>query len=156
MEDYTQKPAHEQTPTACPECGAVGAPVDTQTVKAMLAVSLMAVKPSGYRFCATSDCPVVYYSQDSTQSFHEADLREMVYQKHPLQETVLVCYCFQHTLGAIWAEVAATGSSTIWREIVAGTKSGHCACDIRNPQGACCLGNVGRIVRRMEAELDQL
>jgi hypothetical protein len=27
-------------------------------------------------------------------------------------------------------------------DIKAGIKAGQCACDLRNPQGTCCLGNV--------------
>jgi hypothetical protein len=33
-------------------------------------------------------------------------------------------------------------------EIKAGIKTGQCACDIRNPQGSCCLGNVSAVVKR--------
>ena len=48
----------------CPVCGQKGKGVDTQTVKAMLDISLHAIRPSGYGFCCTEDCPVVYFSRD--------------------------------------------------------------------------------------------
>ena len=80
-------------------------------------------------------------------------LRERVYQKHPIDDDVLVCYCFRHTVGGIRAEMAATGSSTVIERITASIQAGQCACDIRNPQGECCLGNVREVVRRVKAEL---
>ena len=30
--------------------------------------------------------------------------------------------------------------------VEAGIRAGKCACDIRNPQGSCCLGNVRAVV----------
>ena len=51
----------------------------------------------------------------------------------------LICYCFQHTVGSIRKELEQTGVSTVildqWL-----IELRHCACDIRNPQGDCCLG----------------
>ena len=48
----------------CPVCGTKGKAVDTQTVKAMLDISLHNIRPSGYGFCRIDDCPVVYFSLD--------------------------------------------------------------------------------------------
>lgn len=31
-------------------------------------------------------------------------------------------------------------------DITAGIRAGQCACDLRNPQGICCLGNVRRLI----------
>jgi hypothetical protein len=30
-------------------------------------------------------------------------------------------------------------------------KAGNCACEVRNPQGACCLGNVAAVVKRLKS-----
>lgn len=140
-------------PAHCPNCGLKGRRVDTLTVKALLSVSLITIRPGAYRFCTTPDCSAVYYSEDGGQVFSEVDLRERVYQKSSLDETVLVCYCFYHTLGSIRAELLETRSSTIAEQVTAGIEAGACACDIRNPQGSCCLGNVRTLVKRMAAEL---
>jgi hypothetical protein len=78
------------------------------------------------------------------------DLRESVFQKQPYRDETLVCYCFQHTVGSIRAEIIQTGVSTVIDQIMAGIQAGQCACDIRNPQGSCCLGNVRRLVRRFQ------
>lgn len=137
----------------CPSCGRKGKTVDTQTVKAMLAISLKALRSSGYRFCRTPDCRVVYFSTDGEQVFRESDLREVVHQKHPTDDDVFVCYCFRHTPGTIRAELLERGTSTVVQAINAGIKAEQCACDVRNPQGSCCLGNVRAVVKQVQAEL---
>jgi len=139
---------------ACPSCGKKGKTVDTQTVKALLAITLEAVNESTtYRFCRTPDCSIVYFDEEASM-FTEADLRESVHQKHPQAEGVLVCYCYQHTPGSIRAEVVAQGKTDVVARVTAGTKAGTCACDIRNPQGSCCLGNVGKVVKQILAEVE--
>jgi hypothetical protein len=135
--------------TQCPTCGHTGRLVDTQIVKAMLAISLYAIRPLRYYFCATADCPVVYFAEDGAQRLGEEDLRVQVYQKRPLDDHVPICYCFDHTPQSIRDEWQQTGHSTVVETITVGTQTGQCACDIRNPQGTCCLGNVRQFVRQM-------
>lgn len=135
----------------CPKCGKMGKPVDTYTVKGLLAVSLAVLRPVSYAFCRNPDCAIVYYSLDGQQTFGEADLRERVYQKSPEDETVFVCYCFRHTLGDIKTDAGQGGESSIVRQITEGIQNSLCACDIRNPQGSCCLGNVRAVVQRVQS-----
>ena len=136
----------------CPSCQQPGKRVDTLTLKALLAVPLTEVRTAEYRFCRTPDCPTVYYSVDGQQQFGEDALRERVHQKHLTADDVFVCYCFRHTPGGIEAELVATGHSSVVAAITAGIQAGQCACDIRNPQGSCCLGNVRAVVQRIEKE----
>lgn len=133
---------------ACPPCGQKGKPVDILTVKAMLAVPLTEIRSSDYQFCKTPDCPVVYFSTDGKQKFFEENLREKVHQKHPSDDRVPVCYCFKHTPQSITEEILRTGKSAVIESITAGIKAGQCACEIRNPEGSCCLGNVRAVVKQ--------
>lgn len=137
----------------CPTNQQLGKPVDTLTLKALLAVPLTQVRPTVYGFCPDPACPTVYYSTEDTHSFTEADVREKVYQKHPTDADVLVCYCFRHTIESIRTELLQTGRSTVVAAITAGIQAGQCACDIRNPQGTCCLGNIHKVVRHIATEL---
>lgn len=140
----------------CPVCGRKGKPVG-MTVKAMLAVSLHEIQPdSTYRFCATPSCPIVYFANDGEQRFTEAQLRERVYQKHPDDNDVFVCYCFRHTPSSIQAELLATGQSTAVETVTQGVKAHQCACELRNPQGSCCLGNLSETVKRVRQTLDAI
>ena len=137
----------------CPVCGSKGKKVDSITLKAMLNISLVNVRDAPYFFCRAADCEVVYFSGDGQQSFTQAQVREPVYQKAPQNENVFVCYCFQHTPATIKAKLLNTGQSTVIEEINAGIKAGQCACEVRNPQGSCCLGNVSQVVKQMEQEI---
>ena len=135
----------------CPACGQKGKRVDTLTVKAMLRISLHNVRSSGYLFCPSRSCPVVYFSRDGAQTLTEADLRERVHQKHPQDDDVYVCYCFRHTPASIRAELNESGRSSVVETVTQGTQSGQCACEIRNPQGSCCLGNLRAAVKHAMA-----
>ena len=136
----------------CSACGQKGKRVDILTLKALLAVPLTDLRAVEYLFCRTPDCPTVYYSLDGQQQFGEDALRERVHQKHPTADDVLVCYCFRHSLGSIRVGLLATGRSRVVASVTAGIQAGQCACDIRNPQGSCCLGNVRATVQKIESE----
>jgi len=143
----------DQIPTraknVCPTCGQKGKPVDGVTVKSMLAVSLNQVKNSPYYFCQNRDCSTVYFSEDGLQTFGRDEVRERVYQKEPDAEDVFACYCFRHTVGEI-LNATPEGHTAILDDINAGIKAGQCACDLRNPHGSCCLGNVRGVIKQAE------
>jgi hypothetical protein len=145
---YCSTTANPAPAAACPTNHLVGRPVGLLTLRSLLALPLTVVSSAQeYRFCSAPDCPTVYYGADGKQVFSETDLRERVYQKHIRSDAVPVCYCFQHTVGEIRDDLKRTGTSTIVDGITEGIRAGQCACDIRNPQGSCCLGNVLDLVR---------
>ena len=55
-------------------------------------------------------------------------------------------------VGDIRREIAAHGRSTASERITALVKADRCACELRNPQGSCCLGNVASATRSLLAE----
>ncbi len=135
---------------ACPVCHQQGKKVGGQTVKAMLALSLAYVSHEPYLFCSTPTCPVVYFSADGMQHFTVEQVRERVYQKAPDTDEVLVCYCFRYSVGDIRAAVRANKAGDVVEKIKVGVRAGQCACDIRNPQGSCCLGNVHALIEHFQ------
>lgn len=135
--------------TACPKCGKTGKPVQGQTVKAMLSVSLRKVQATKYLFCRTPTCPVVYFSDDGEQTFTVKQVREQIYQKEPEAKDVFICYCFRHTVGDLRA-ASPEDRTAIVDDINTGINAGQCACDLRNPQGSCCVGNVRGMIKRLE------
>jgi hypothetical protein len=134
---------------ACPECGKTGKPVQGQTVKAMLSVRLRRVQDTKYLFCRTQTCPVLYFLDDGEQTFTVQQVRERVYQKEPEAEDVFICYCFRHTVGDL-RSASPEDLTAIVDDIQIGINAGQCACDLRNPQGSCCLGNVRSMIKRLE------
>ena len=133
----------------CPECGKIGKPVQGQTVKSLLSVSLRQVQGVKYLFCRTQICPVVYFSNNGEQTFTVGQVRERVYQKEPEAQDVFICYCFYHTVGELHAAYPKDRIAIV-DNINAGINAGQCACDLRNPQGSCCLGNVRSMIKRLE------
>jgi hypothetical protein len=138
---------------ACPTNNKVGKLIDILSLKAMLSRPLTDLRPVDYRFCPDTDCPTVYYSEDGMQTFMEVDLRERVFQKHPQEADVFVCYCFRHTYRDVSVDAAETGGTKIVAVIYQAIQNGQCACEIRNPQGCCCLGNVSALVKELTAVL---
>lgn len=132
----------------CPVSGARGRKVDTATVKCLLKVSLKAVTHQPYYFCPDGECAVVYFAEDGSHTFNIPDVRERVFQKEPESSDVLVCYCFRYALDDIQQERGSADDSQIVAAIRAGIQAGQCACDWRNPQGDCCLGNVVALIKK--------
>ncbi|HSM70112.1 MAG TPA: hypothetical protein VK851_01085 [Anaerolineales bacterium] len=146
MQDF-QRPT--RMTKACPVCGEKGKPVQAQTVRAMVSVSLREVEDDNYLFCKTETCPIVYFSSNGVRSFDDEQIREKVYQKQPDSEDVFVCYCFRHTVGEI-RTAPSKARTAILDDINQGIRAKQCACDLRNPQGSCCLGNVNGIIKQIE------
>lgn len=142
-----QRPARQVN--TCPECGKIGKPVQEQTVKALLSASLRDVQDVQYFFCRTQTCPVVYFSEDGQQVFTVEQVREQVYQKGPEADDVFICYCFRHTVGDLRA-ASPKERIAIVSDINTGINAEQCACDLRNPQGSCCLGNLRAAIKQFE------
>ena len=138
---------HSPQSAVCPMCGMRGKAVTLQTVKAQAAISLRRLQLQPFWFCRSAACPVVYFSPVSGQTLTVDQVRERVYQKEPGCPDVLVCYCFQYRVGDIQLVSAAERAAVI-ADIKAGIAADQCACELRNPQGACCLGNVQRIAKQ--------
>jgi hypothetical protein len=100
-----------------------------------------------YFFCATPACGTVYYSGAvSARSFRRNDLKVRVGIKET-DDPIPLCYCFGHTRGSAWAEIEKNGTSTVLGSIRKEIQAGHCECEIKNPSGKCCLGDVTIAVR---------
>ena len=60
-----------------------------------------------------------------------------------------LCYCFNHSAESILEEWARTGKTTVADAIKAELKAGGCRCEVANPSGGCCLGDVIKEVKRL-------
>lgn len=140
----------ERTP--CPRCGAVGLAVADETLVAILgpdrAVPLL---PVARRFCRTARCPVVYYGA-SGLALEKKAMPVRVGMKEA-DDPIPLCYCFGFSRADVRREVAETGESTVPARITAEVKAGRCACEVKNPSGQCCLGEVSRAVREAKTEI---
>jgi hypothetical protein len=145
-----EKPADAMGANCCPVSGSPGRAVDRQTVKALLTEhALRRLAPGEYRFCPDADCDVVYFGLGNVR-FTTGDVRVGVWQKQPVGDRQ-VCYCFGESEASIRAEIEAEGYSSAAPRIRDHIAAGRCACEIRNPRGSCCLGDVIAAVERATA-----
>jgi hypothetical protein len=134
--------------TKCPANGTEGARVDRQTVKALLTTTALQRLGSGaYRFCPAAGCDVVYFD-DEGQTFSTSEIRVGVWQKQPEGDRT-ICYCFGENELDIRAEIARDGRSRAVERVRGHIHAGRCACEVRNPRGACCLGDLTAGVERL-------
>ena len=139
-------------PTKCPECGELGKPVKRLTLGALLKPERRVQIPTQeeFCFCRTPTCEVVYL-RPGQALFRTQDLAVRVGLKEPDDPTAPVCYCFGWTPQKIRAEIETTGTSAVIDQIKAQVKAGNCYCEVTNPQGSCCLGNVAKAVQEAQA-----
>ena len=133
----------------CPECGQATREVATITLKALLKGEALArLEGSEHRLCPTPACPVVYFGGSAV--FQRADLVVPVFQK-ALEGGRTVCYCYAVDEDQIRQEVRASGVSRSVERIRLLVEARRCACEVRNPQGTCCLGIAMAVVRSVGA-----
>ena len=102
-----------------------------------------------FTFPSTENCPVVYYSAAGSV-FAVEDVRELITAKVS-GDVRPVCYCFGFTEGFIRQEIEQTGKSTVPTQVTQFIKEKLCVCEVRNPAGACCLGEINRTVKILSA-----
>jgi hypothetical protein len=145
-------PAVAQSTRTCPSCATRTSPVDLQTVKALLTPAALArLELVTFRFCAEPSCDVVYVA-DTGQVFGVDDLRVPVWQKLPPGDRML-CYCFGENERDIARETLSLGRTDALARVRGHISERRCACELRNPRGSCCLGDLMAAVTRLEREV---
>ena len=120
-----------------------------QTVKSLLTeTALRRVRRTHYRFCSNPACDVVYFG-DAGDHFRSEEIRVPVGHKQAPGSRHL-CYCFGETEAVIRHELVQSGRADVVDRIREHIAAERCACDIRNPRGACCLGDVIEAIKRIE------
>ncbi len=144
----------KETPqNACRECGEIGRVVARQTVvHHVKSEKLSSVGDDEYKFCSSAKCLVVYYAA-SGQTFMVDDMRELVASKTTGDARPL-CYCFGFTEGFARREIMQTGESSVAKQVSRFIKEKVCSCEIRNPSGVCCLGEINKTLKRLAAQSD--
>jgi hypothetical protein len=132
---------------ACPANGAQSKRVDALTVKSLVRMLPLGMPNTQYYFCDASDCELVYFGLDAeAPTFRREDLVVRVGAKETA-DPIPICYCFGFARQDIWDEIGSTGKSTVAERIKAEVEAGHCACEVKNPSGKCCLGDVTRAAK---------
>jgi len=125
-----QKPVTQ----ACPQCGTACKSVEMPTLYHQVRFPENQGMPSDtYYFCPTKDCSTGYFSI-AGNCISKQQLRT----HQDIQKDTL-CYCFGIDSADFLTALATNHADTIKNFVVQRTKSGECACELRNPSGQCCL-----------------
>jgi Zinc binding domain len=112
----------------------------------MLKPSLLdRVNEGSWRFCPSADCRVVYFAEGGGSVFTTDDLRMRVGLKER-EDPIPLRHCFG--FDDVREETVRTCRSAIPQRIAAMVEQGLCACETRNPSGACRLGQLVKTVMR--------
>lgn len=134
--------------SACPNCGENGRSVHAVTLESQVEPAVLSgiSDRTEWLFCGTPECDVVYFSGGDGGVVNLASVAQVPFQKSSLPKR-LVCFCFGHSVEDVVRDAAASETSLIRDAIKAACKAGLDSCAIKNPQGRCCLGNVGHVIR---------
>lgn len=131
----------------CPISGTPSRKVQHRTVEHLVKPEKGgAIQNVQYYYCTEPSCSVVYFSNEDVPTFTKDDIAVKVFTKDQ-GEDVNVCYCFDWTRGRIKEQIVTLGKSTAAYEIAGEIKAGRCQCDVKNPKGECCLGDVNAVVK---------
>lgn len=158
-EDCCKPVVFEGKTSSCLSCGHVGKPIKKITVSTMVKSPEFYLRPESlpacdFYFCETPTCSVVYFSSDNRMLFETSDIRVKVWQKEKNRDDVPACYCFNNSISSIKAEIMKSGKSDVLYRIGKEVKEGNCRCEVTNPQGSCCLGNVAKAVKLAQERLE--
>lgn len=132
----------------CPRDGSACRLVPRITVESLIGADHKAELTSEpYAFCSSPDCEVVYVSASGNHLIVKTQLRVRVGIKET-EDPIPLCYCFDFNERAIAEDIRLTGTTKIPKLIAARVKAGECRCEVTNPSGTCCLGEVYRAVKR--------
>ena len=160
----------------CPFCGKKAKRVSTETLRALLRDEFARefggidqtcrasngndtggcapiTGDTGWRFCDSQDCDVVYFSEEGGTTFTKSQLKLAVGVKETTGERPL-CYCFGLSVESIKGELRSQGRSDALEDIRAKMKDPGCRCETENPSGSCCLGNVTKGIKMAQEELE--
>lgn len=153
MASRTHTPKSATAPD-CPRSGTRGKRVEHITLESLLLPQERhRIANSTWFYCPEASCSVVYF--DGGGECIEKDLLSVRVGTKESGPPRPICYCFEHTIEDIDADVARDGSSEIPSSITEKCRQGLHRCEETNPQGTCCLGNVRRVLKEAQARASQ-
>lgn len=138
----------------CPKCKQKAKGVLGKTLEHLLTDEAKAKFTcfDGFYFCKSFFCEVVYF-RDETLLTQEGVSVVVGHKEGATPATV--CYCFEWTKEKMKVELQETGQSTATEDIKHKMDTLGCSCEILNPSGGCCLGDVDKAVKDLKEELKQ-
>jgi Zinc binding domain len=149
-EDASLFPAN--TAGHCPACGKKGEVVSTLTVKNLVRDHMRVEASAAYLFCRNANCEVVYFCGQVV--FKKSELKVRVGIKETV-DPIPLCYCFDYSRADIRREIDTATKVRILDKIKVEVQGGFCACEVKNPRGSCCLGDITRAIQEARGDSSQ-
>jgi hypothetical protein len=132
----------------CPKCGKKAKGVLGKTLQHLLSKEAKENLScfDGFYYCKTASCTVVYFRDDEILT---QDEMSVVVGLKEGASPATVCYCFEWTKEKIKAELEATGKTIALEDIKKKMQNPGCSCEILNPSGGCCLGDVSKAIKEL-------
>ncbi len=122
----------------CINCGEKAKSVDIKTVRLHLKKPWETeFQDEKFFYCKTQSCDIVYFGNKDSR-INKDKLRRTIGVKDSTDNRQL-CYCFNVTLNDILDEKEKGQEGDIKTYVTEQSRAGHCACEINNPAGRCCL-----------------
>jgi len=119
---------------ACPQCNTACKTVEMPTLYHQVRFpENQDIISDTYYYCPTKDCSIGYFSI-AGHSVSKPQLRT-----HQNIQKGTLCYCFDIDEKDYLTALSTKNTETIKNFVIKRTKSGECACKLRNPSGQCCL-----------------
>ena len=138
----------------CPTCNTKSKGVLGKTVEALLTDNSKSKLSyfDGFYYCKTPSCKTIYFRDETVLT--QKDIIVVVGLKEGATPAT-VCYCFEWTKEKIRTELEDTGKTSALEDIKARMKDPGCACEVLNPSGGCCLGDVTKAIKEITKQSNQ-
>tara|TARA_B100000029_G_scaffold248393_1_gene245222 strand:- start:200 stop:643 length:444 start_codon:yes stop_codon:yes gene_type:complete len=131
----------------CPQCGQLGVAVRGVTLDAFIRPESRDEIGVDAWFCGYDRCAVAYF--DLFETTVTAD--KLVRTVYPKDSRAPLCGCFGLQVSDIEADVT-DGHPTRLRVLAAQSKSPEADCQVKSPDGRCCMQEAQRIYFRLKGE----
>lgn len=139
----------------CPKCKKKAKVVLGKTVEHLLTLKAKAKLScfDGFNYCKTPSCEVVYFNERKILT--QKDMHVVVGAKEGAKPSIL-CYCFEWSKEKIAKEIEENGTSLALTDIKHKMHTIGCQCEILNPSGVCCLGDVSKAIKELKNSSDSI
>lgn len=138
---------NKSTEIKCPTCEQEGKHVELLTIRAMTRRDFPHYGELTRGFlCLNPDDSTVYYFPNLDFSVNQDDVVTDIGFKTN-SKTKTICYCFRHTKEDIIDDYLENGRSNIEIDVRQKVKDKLCTCEVSNPKGKCCLGDIRTVIK---------
>jgi hypothetical protein len=141
---------------SCPYCNKNGSNVDAITVKSQLKKEVrnsMHLDMDEFNFCTNPECDTVYYSNDGSETFAQADIKSKITIKNDDPKTPL-CYC-RKLLKENVIEMIENNEPDIAKKVKAIISDGKSFCEKSNPKGTCCTDDITSFLKEYGIDFNE-